>query len=99
MPTNEPSPFNPQHALDGRNKRRAIIAKRMEEDEEEGEEGEGQETSEDDTEASDASDKFEGNRRKVSRGVREDIAKFEESFKEVAKQYRLIDRIGEGLFP
>ena len=93
VPTNEPSPFNPQHAPDGRNKRR-VIARRVAEEDQEEEEG-----SEDDTEASNASDESEGNYRKVLRGVREDMAKFEDSFRDVAKQYRLIDRIGEGLVP
>jgi cell division control protein 7 len=32
----------------------------------------------------------------ISPVVAEDIAKFEESFKDITKKYRLIDRIGEG---
>jgi len=35
-------------------------------------------------------------RRKIDPAVAEDMAKFEESFKGIAKRYKLIDRIGEG---
>lgn len=33
----------------------------------------------------------------VPRSVKEDIAKFEDSFRELTKRYRLINRIGEGM--
>ena len=32
----------------------------------------------------------------IPRSVAEDIAMFEESFRDISKRYRLIDRIGEG---
>ena len=41
-------------------------------------------------------DSSETHHKVVPRSVLDDIARFEESFKDLAKQYRLIDRIGEG---
>lgn len=45
---------------------------------------------------SDATDDQEVPETSISRSVADDIAKFEASFKDLSKRYRLIDRIGEG---
>ena len=49
--------------------------------------------------ASDATDDQEVPQTSVSRSVADDIAKFEASFRDLSKRYRLIDRIGEGKRP
>ena len=41
-------------------------------------------------------DESEKQHQSIPRSVREDIAGFEESFKDLSRRYRLIDRIGEG---
>lgn len=81
LPTGEPSPFNVLR----KSPRKAS-------------EPEVEEIISDDEE-SDISDTSEGPEqlhKTVTRSVLEEIAKFEESFKDFAKRYRLIDRIGEG---
>ena len=53
-----------------------------------------EESESDDSVASD--DESDIDHKPIPRSVREDIVKFEESFRDIAKRYRLIDRIGEG---
>ena len=54
------------------------------------------EVSDEETAGSDTSDASEASHRVIPRSVLEDIAKFEDDFPDIATQYRLIDRIGEG---
>ena len=89
VPTGEPSPFNiledqPQNDSKMRESTEELIP----DDEVSGAE----------TIGSDTSDASEDNHRVVPRTVLEDIAKFEKSFPDIMKQYRLIDRIGEGQY-
>ena len=45
---------------------------------------------------SESEDSAEEVQNPLSRTVLEEIGKFEDSFKDITKQYRIIDRIGEG---
>ena len=84
VPTGEPSPFNilgDTHPKTTKSQVQDSISLNSEPN------SDGSETSDEDSEI---------HHKPVPRSVREDIAKFEESFNDLAKQYRLIDRIGEG---
>ena len=81
VPTAEPSPFN---VVEDSSRTESEVEEELETNDQESDE--------------DATSDVQPERRPkpISRSVREDIARFEESFKDLAKQYRLIDRIGEG---
>ena len=84
VPTGEPSPFNLNNNI-------------VEATESERQEMALDEEDSDEDETSD--DESERQIQPVPRSVREDIVKFEEAFKDLGRQYRLIDRIGEGEDP
>ena len=84
VPTGEPSPFNiVEDPADKLHKQDLAVAQ-MESDDQESDV------------ASDVTNSSEEEEREISELVLEDMEKFEESFKGITKQYRLINRIGEG---
>ena len=95
VPTGEASPFN---VIDSHSKNAAHVQQNAVQEVNYVEEEDELEEEEDEDAGSDTSAMSEENHRSIPQHVLDDMAKFEASFKDLAKQYRLIDRIGEGSF-
>lgn len=89
VPTAEPSPFNILEDPPGVDEKFPRNGQ-TNYDSSDGEDSQAEDSMSDGSESSTSDDE-------PSSQVLEDMAKFEESFKDLAQQYRLIDRIGEGM--